>query len=129
MIQNILQNSKNIAIVGLSPDENKPSNMVAKFLIQKGYKIYPIYPKEDLILGYKVYKNLLDITDEIDIVVMFRKAEFADVLIDEVIKKGVKTLWLQLDIVNESVKAKAELNGINFIQNKCIKIEYQKLYD
>lgn len=128
-IDEILKNAKNIAVIGLSPDENKASNTVAKFLIEEGFKIYPVYPKEDEILGCKVYRNLLDIEEIIDIAVMFRKGEYADILIDEVIKKGVKTLWLQLDVINENAKKKAALNNINFVQNRCIKIELERLKD
>ncbi|QKF64805.1 CoA-binding domain-containing protein [Campylobacter corcagiensis] len=125
-INEILKTAKNIAVVGLSPDESKPSHYVSKFLQEKGYKIYPIYPKFDEILGEKVYRDLSEIKDKIDIVVMFRKGEFADVLIDEVIEKGIKTLWLQLGITNENAKEKALKNGVNFIQDRCIMVEYKK---
>lgn len=126
-INEILQTSKTIAVVGLSPDESKPSHYVSKFLQSRGYKIYPIYPKFDEILGEKVYRNLSEISAKIDIVVMFRKGEFAPILIDEVIKKGVKTLWLQLGITNEKAKIKALENSINFVQDRCIMIELSKL--
>lgn len=129
IIYEILKNTKNIAIIGLSPDENKASNMVAKYLQKSGYKIYPIYPKESEILGEKVYRSLLDISDKIDIAVMFRKGEFAISLVDDVFKKGVKTLWLQLDITNDEARLIAEQNNINFIQNRCIKIELERLKD
>lgn len=129
MIDEILKSAENIAIVGLSPDESKASNMVSKFLQKQGYKIYPVYPKEDVILGEKVYRNLADIDDSIDIAVMFRKGEFAEILIDEAIKKGIKTLWLQLGITNETARLKAERNGINFVEDRCIKIELQRLQD
>lgn len=129
MIDEILKSAENIAIVGLSPDEGKASNMVSKFLQKQGYKIYPVYPKEDVILGEKVYRNLADIDDDIDIAVMFRKGEFAEILIDEAIKKGIKTLWLQLGITNETARLKAERNGINFVEDRCIKIELQRLQD
>ncbi|AQW82220.1 CoA-binding protein [Campylobacter pinnipediorum] len=124
-----INEAKNIAIVGLSPDENKDSNMVASYLQKQDFKIYPIYPKMDEILGEKVYRSLNEIQDNIDIVVMFRKAEFAETLVDEVIQKGAKTLWLQLDIINDKAKEKALQNNINFVQNRCIKIEYMRLKD
>ncbi|OPA72713.1 CoA-binding protein [Campylobacter pinnipediorum subsp. caledonicus] len=124
-----INEAKNIAIVGLSPDENKHSNMVASYLQKQGFKIYPIYPKMDEILGEKVYRNLNEIKDDIDIVVMFRKAEFAETLVHEVMQKGAKTLWLQLDIVNDKAKEKALQNNINFVQNRCIKIEHMRLKD
>ena len=71
----ILSAAKNIAVVGLSPDESKPSNEVAKFLIKRGFNVFPVYPKFDEILGRKVYRNLMEIDQDIDVAVMFRKGE------------------------------------------------------
>ena len=122
-----LSSAKNIAVVGLSPDESKPSNEVAKFLIERGFNIFPIYPKFDEILGRKVYRNLTQINQDIDIAVMFRKGEFASELVKDVVKKGVKTLWLQLGITNDEAGAVARENGINFVQDRCIKIELKRL--
>ena len=126
-IGQILSAAKNIAVVGLSPDESKPSNEVAKFLIERGFSVFPIYPKFDEILGRKVYRNLTQIDEDIDIAVMFRKGEFANELVKYAIKKGVKTLWLQLGITNDAAGAIARENGINFVQDKCIKIELKGL--
>ena len=126
-IGQILSAAKNIAVVGLSPDESKPSNEVAKFLIERGFNVFPIYPKFDEILGRKVYRNLTQINEDIDIAVMFRKGEFASELVKDAVKKGVKTLWLQLGITNDAAGAIARENGINFVQDKCIKIELKGL--
>lgn len=126
-IGQILSAAKNIAVVGLSPDESKPSNEVAKFLIERGFNVFPIYPKFDEILGRRVYRNLAQIDEDIDIAVMFRKGEFANELVKDAIKKGVKTLWLQLGITNDAAGAIARENGINFVQDKCIKIELKGL--
>lgn len=126
-IGQILSAAKNIAVVGLSPDESKPSNEVAKFLIERGFNVFPIYPKFDEILGRRVYRNLTQIDEDIDIAVMFRKGEFASELVKDAIKKGVKTLWLQLGITNDAAGAIARENGINFVQDKCIKIELKGL--
>ena len=123
----ILSSAKNIAVVGLSPDESKPSNGVAKILIERGFNVFPVYPKFDEILGRKVYRNLTQIEWDIDIAVMFRKGEFASELVKDAVKKGVKTLWLQLGITNDEAGAVARENGINFVQDKCIKIELQRL--
>ena len=125
-LRRILSSAKNIAVVGLSPDEGKPSNEVAKFLIKRGFNVFPIYPKFDEILGRKVYRNLTQIDEYIDIAVMFRKGEFASELVKDAVKKGVKTLWLQLGITNDEAGAVARENGINFVQDKCIKIELQR---
>ena len=126
-LRQILSSAKNIAVVGLSPDESKPSNEVAKFLIESGFNVFPVYPKFDEILGRKVYRNLTQIDENIDIAVMFRKGEFASELVKDAVKKGVKTLWLQLCITNDEAGAIARENGINFVQDKCIKIELKRL--
>lgn len=126
-LRQILSAAKNIAVVGLSPDESKPSNEVAKFLIERGFNVFPVYPKFDEILGRKVYRNLIQIDQDIDIAVMFRKGEFASELVKDAVKKGVKTLWLQLGITNDEAGAVARENGINFVQDRCIKIELQRL--
>ena len=126
-LRQILSSAKNIAVVGLSPDESKPSNEVAKFLIERGFNVFPVYPKFDEILGRKVYRNLMQIEGDIDIAVMFRKGEFASELVKDAVKKGVKTLWLQLGITNDEAGAVARENGINFVQDRCIKIELQRL--
>ena len=126
-LRRILSSAKNIAVVGLSPDESKPSNEVAKFLIECGFNVFPVYPKFDEILGRKVYRNLTEIDENIDVVVMFRKGEFASELVKDAVKKGVKTLWLQLGITNDKAGSVARENGINFVQDKCIKIELQRL--
>ncbi|MCR8684841.1 CoA-binding protein [Campylobacter ureolyticus] len=128
-IKEILINSKTIAVVGLSPDESKPSHYVSKFMKENGYKIYPIYPKFDEILDEKVYRNLGEIRDKIDIVLMFRKSEYAEVLISEVINKNIKTLWLQLGIKNKKAKFIAQNHGINFIEDKCIMQEFLKEFE
>ncbi|WP_298085361.1 CoA-binding protein [uncultured Campylobacter sp.] len=126
-LRQILFAAKNIAVVGLSPDESKPSNEVAKFLIERGFNVFPVYPKFDEILGRKVYRNLTQVDENIDIAVMFRKGEFASELVKDAVKKGVKTLWLQLGITNDEAGAVACENGINFVQDRCIKIELQRL--
>ncbi|MDA3062624.1 MULTISPECIES: CoA-binding protein [unclassified Campylobacter] len=127
MISEILQNAKNIAIVGLSPNQSKPSNRVGQYLAAQNFKIFPIYPRFDEILGRKVYRNLKEINDKIDIVVMFRKGEFANALFSDVLACKAKTLWLQVGIFNDSVAFLAQKNGVNFIQNKCIMIEHKNL--
>ena len=129
IIRKIFEDCKSIAIIGLSPDETKASNMVARYLLSKGYKIIPIYPKEEMILGEKVYRSLSEVPDRVDMVDMFRKPEIADTLIEEAIKRGdVKYFWLQLGIVNDAAIKKAIEAGMIGVQNKCTKIEHQRLF-
>lgn len=129
IIRKIFEDCKSIAIIGLSPDETKASNMVARYLLSKGYKIIPIYPKEEMILGEKVYRSLSEVQDRVDMVDMFRKPEIADTLVEEAMKRGdVKYFWLQLGIVNDAAIKKAIEAGMIGIQNKCTKIEHQRLF-
>ncbi|MCH5336588.1 MAG: CoA-binding protein [Campylobacter sp.] len=126
IIDKILKESKNIAVVGLSPDPSKISYKIAKFLQDKKFKIYPVYPKEEEILNERVYRALNEIEDKIDLVLMFRKGEFANELFPVVVDKKIPNFWLQLGIFNDEVAKKCENLGINFIQNRCIMVEYQK---
>jgi predicted CoA-binding protein len=129
IIKNIFDECENIAIVGLSPDTSKASNIVARYLQNHGFKIIPVYPKGDVILGEKVYRNLSDIPIKVDMVDMFRKASFADTLVQEAIKRGdVKCLWIQLGLQNDTACEVAKEAGMNAIQNKCTKIEHKRLF-
>lgn len=129
MIKDILQSSKNIAVVYLAPQSEKTSNYVSAFLQKQGYRIFPVYPKEDLILGEKVYRDIIEITEPIDIVLMFRKSEFATKLVDEVVKIGAKTFWLQMGLQNEQAKQICLQNKINFVEDKCIMVEFERLFN
>lgn len=123
-ILEILDSVKTIAILGLSPDETKASHRVAKFLQERGYKIVPVYPKEDEILGEKVYRSLLDIPFEIDMVDVFRKPNAFDAIVDACIERGdVKVFWGQLELVNNVAAQKAKDAGMRVVQNHCPKIE------
>ncbi|MCF6172335.1 MAG: CoA-binding protein [Campylobacteraceae bacterium] len=127
-IKKIFKEVKTIAIIGLSPNESKDSNMVGKYLQSVGYKIIPIYPKEEFILGEKVYRSLSEIKEKIDMVDMFRKPTIADSLLEEVLKRDdVKVFWLQLGIVNNEACEKAKKAGLKVVQNRCSKIEHQRL--
>lgn len=126
----IFKETKTIAIVGLSPNEEKPSNRVGVYLQKAGYKIIPIYPKEETILGEKVYRSLEEVKERVDMVDMFRKGEFASVLLEQIRKRDdVKYFWLQLGITNESVKKEANKLGLHFVQDKCTKIEHERVKD
>jgi predicted CoA-binding protein len=129
-VKEIFAQTKTIAIVGLSPNEEKDSNKVARYLQNASFKIIPIYPKEDTILGEKVYRSLDEVQEKIDMVDMFRKPEVANTLVEQISKRDdVKCLWLQLGIVNNEAAQKAKDLGLKVVQNKCTKIEHKKLED
>ncbi|MDY0052340.1 MAG: CoA-binding protein [Aliarcobacter sp.] len=125
----IFKNTKTIAIAGLSPDASKASNMVAVYLQKAGFKIVPIYPKEDTILGEKVYRTISEVPFKIDMVDIFRKPDAILAIVDEVIKRGdVDTVWTQLGLVNNEAAEKAKKAGLKVVQNKCTKIEHRNLF-
>ncbi|MFN4245937.1 MAG: CoA-binding protein [Brevinematia bacterium] len=126
-IKNVLVGAKVIAIVGLSPKEDRPSNSVAKYLKGMGYRIVPVNPGYDEILGEKSYKKLSDIPFQVDIVDIFRRSEEVLPVVEEAIKLKPKCIWLQLGIVNDEAKKLAQENNILFVQDKCIKLEHQRL--
>lgn len=126
-IKKILKNSKTIAVIGLSPNEQKISYKVSAYMKSVGYKIVPIYPKGEYILDEKVYRSILDVPFDIDIVNVFRKPEAANAIYEDIKKmKNKPVLWLQLGIINNEVFKASEEDNIKMIQNKCIKIEHQK---
>ena len=127
-IQTILETSKTIAIVGVSKNEKKDSYKVMKYLQHKGYKIFPINPNlpDRKILGETVYDKIGDIQNDIDIVNVFRPSDEVITIAKQAIKKKAKTLWLQLDITSPESKLIVEFEGVNFIENKCTKIEHEK---
>lgn len=130
-IRENLRKAKKIAIVGLSPDAKKDSNEVARYLQQQGFKIIPIYPKEERILGEKVYRSVESALENecVDILVIFRKSEICEQIAKEVLasKNLPKVFWMQLGISNLVAKNILQSSKIAVIEDKCIKIEHQNL--
>lgn len=122
-IKRILEQSGTIAVVGLSDDPSKVSHMVTAAMQAKGYKIVPVNPKADTILGEKAYPSLKDVPVPIDIVNVFRRPEHTPDVARDAVAVGAKTLWLQLGIVNEEAAAIASEAGLNVIMDRCIKVE------
>ena len=123
----ILKNVNSIAIVGISSKEERDSYKVMKFLIEKGYKVFPVNPNEQgkYILGRKCFKNLSDIDDEVDMVDVFRQDEFVYDITREAIKINAKVLWTQLDIFCEDSFNLAKDAGLKVVMDKCPKIELE----
>ncbi len=129
-IRKIFEEVKSIAVIGLSPKPEKDSHKVAKYLQSVGYKIYPVYPKEETILGEKVYRSLSDIKERVDMVDMFRKPAIADSLVDEIKNRDdVKVLWLQQGIVNNAAANRAKEMGLKVVQNKCSMVEHKMNFE
>lgn len=127
-IKDILDTTKNIAVVGLSPKENRPSNMVARYLMDAGYKIIPVNPGQTEILGQVCYPSLSEIPDKVDMVDIFRRPEDVPPVVDEAVKIGARSVWMQQGIVNEAAAEVAEAAGLSVVMDRCVKIDHQFFY-
>ena len=129
-IKEILSNYKTIAMVGVSKDEKKPSTIVMKYMQKYGFKVIPVNPraKGEKILGEQVYAKLEDIKIPIEIVNVFRPSKEAINFARDAVKIDAKVLWLQLGIRCKEAKALVENNQIQYIENRCTKMEYQKIF-
>jgi uncharacterized protein len=125
--QDILKDSKTIAVVGLSDNSERTSNQVALYMQQHGYRIIPVNPTITAALGEKSYSSLKDIPEKVDIVNIFRRSNDVPPVVDEAIAIGAKTVWMQLGISNEEAARKAEAAGLQVVQDKCIKVEHAHL--
>jgi predicted CoA-binding protein len=126
-IREILKAYKNVAVVGLSSDESRPSYGVSRYLQKRGYKIIPVNPNETEILGEKVYPALSAIPEKVEIVDVFRRPEFVPPIVDEALKIGSKAIWLQEGVVNHPAAIKASQQGVLVVMDKCMLKEHRKL--
>lgn len=131
-MKEIFDNCKTIAVVGMSRDLNKAAHTVPGYMKKKGYTLYPVNPFTERIMGLEVYKSLMDIPEQIDMVNVFRPAQDCLEIVEEAVKRkkekgDIKLIWLQLGIINNDAKMLAEENGIEFIQDKCIYVEHKNI--
>lgn len=127
-LRRILRQSKTLAIVGLSANWYRPSFFAAKYLQEHGYRIIPVNPAYEEVLGEKCYPSLKDIPEKVDIVDCFRKSEEIEPLAKQAIEIGAKVLWLQLGVVNEKAAKMARDAGLEVVQDRCVKIEHGRLF-
>ncbi|HUL22717.1 MAG TPA: CoA-binding protein [Thermodesulfobacteriota bacterium] len=128
-IKKILSNFRTVAVVGISPKEDRPSYIVASYLQSKGYRIIPVRPDGEEILGEKVYRRLSDIPEEIgvEVVDIFRKSEDVPPIVDEAVQRKAKVVWMQEGVIHKEAGTKAEKAGLRVVMNRCIKKEHQRL--
>ena len=123
----ILNNYRTIAMVGLSPDPNRPSHRVAKYLINHGYKVIPVNPDTQEILGTRSYSDMSSIPEPIEIVDIFRRSEEVMPIVDEAIKIGAKVVWMQEGVINEEAALKAQDAGLLVVMDRCMLKEHKRL--
>lgn len=127
-IRRILRTSRVIAVVGLSAQWHRPSYFAAKYLQEHGYRIIPVNPMYDAILGEKCHKSLRDIPEKVDVVDCFRKAAEIPSLAEEAVAIGARTLWMQLGVENPAARRLAEAAGLEVVENRCMKIEHGRFF-
>jgi uncharacterized protein len=125
-IEEILRTCRTIAVVGASSNPARPSNRVASYMKAQGYRMIPVNPNEQTILGEQVYPSLTSVPGAIDLVDVFRKAEDVLPIVEEAITKGAKALWLQEGIVNEAAAARAKEAGLLVVMDRCWMKEYSR---
>jgi predicted CoA-binding protein len=121
----LLRRVKNIAVVGLSPNPDRPSYGVSAAMQGFGFRVIPVHPAATKILGEKVYSSLGSVPEPIDLVNVFRSAEFIDEVVDECLKLGLKSIWIQEGIVNEPAAERALAGGMMVVMNRCIYRDYR----
>ena len=129
-IREILAEAKTVAMVGASPNWNRPSYFVMKYLQAKGYRVIPVNPgvAGQEILGETVYASLADVPEPIDMVDIFRNSQAAGPIAEEAVAVGAKIVWMQLGVRNDAAAAHAEAAGLKVVMNRCPKIEFASLY-
>ncbi|SFX70668.1 CoA-binding protein [Marinospirillum alkaliphilum] len=125
--QELLRTIRSIAIVGISNKPERASYRVAAYLKEAGYKVFPVNPQYQEVLGMTCYANLTELPESVDLVDVFRKAEDCLPVAEEAVRVGAKALWLQLGISNPACRALAEKHGLAYVEDKCTKIEHAQL--
>ena len=125
-IKTILETCKTLAVVGLSSWPSRPSHGVSAYMQSHGYRIIPVNPNEDSVLGEKSYPALDDVPVSVDAVVIFRRPEFVPEVVEGAIRKGAKVVWMQEGVQHEEAARRAREAGLEVVQNRCILKEHAK---
>jgi len=126
-LRSILGEAKTIAVVGLSSKPHRDSHSVAAYLQRKGYRILPVNPNETEVLGEKAYPSLLDVPEHVDVVDVFRRAEYTPEVAEQAVKIGARVLWLQDGIVNEDAWRIGQEGGLDVVMGVCIRTTKSRL--
>ena len=117
---------RTIAVIGLSDNPAKPSHYVSEYMQRQGYKIFPVNPSVERVLGEKSYASLADLPIKPDVVNVFRVPSMIPAIVDEMLMLGLKDLWVQAGIINKEAAAKAEAGGIHVVMDRCIMVEHRR---
>ncbi len=127
-LRRILEQCRTIAVVGLSNKWHRPSFFAAKYMQKHGYRIIPVNPAYDEVLGERCYPDLKSIPEQVDMVDIFRRPEEVPPLAEDAIAIGARCLWLQIGVIHEEAAARARAAGLDVVQDRCVKIEHGRLF-
>ncbi len=120
----LLAGARRIAVVGLSPKAHRDSNRIARYLLERGYEVVPVYPREEQILGQKVYRRVQDIPGSVDIVDVFRRSEYIAAVVDDALAARAPAIWCQLGCVDEDTAERATKAGVLVVMDRCIMVDH-----
>ena len=128
-LHDLFKHARTIAVVGMSPNEARPSHYVAQYMREHGYTIFPVNPQQGEIAGMRCYPDLASVPQPIDIVNVFRRAEYTPTIARETVAVGAQCLWLQLGIANSEAASIAQAAGIGVVMDACIKVEHARVLE
>ncbi len=126
-LRELLQTARRIAVVGLSPKPHRDSNRVARYLLERGYDVVPVYPREEEILGRKVYRRVQDVEGSLDLVDVFRRSEDLHAVIDDALAARAPALWFQLDCIDQAGARRAAAAGVTVVMDRCLMVDHARL--
>jgi len=126
-IAELLTSARVIAVVGLSSKKHRPSYGVSEYMQRAGYRIIPVNPNEESVLGEKAYPSLEDVPEKVDIVNIFRRSEFVPEIVEQAIRAGAKAIWMQEGVVHEEAAGRARQAGLTVVMDRCILKEHRRL--
>ena len=126
-VHRLLETARRIAVVGLSPKPHRDSNRIGRYLLDRGYEVVPVYPREETILGQKAYGRLQDVPGRIDLVDVFRRSEELAGVVDDALVARAPALWFQLGCVDEDAARRAAAAGATVVMDRCVMVEHAAL--
>jgi uncharacterized protein len=126
-VRHLLENARRIAVVGLSPKPHRDSHRVARYLLDRGYEIFPVYPREERILDQVVYRRVQDIPGGVDLVDVFRRSEELLAVTEDALAARAPALWFQLGCVNEEAARRARVSGVTVVMDRCLMVDHALL--
>jgi hypothetical protein len=126
-LRRLLENMRRVAVVGLSPKPHRDSHRVARYLLERGYEVVPVYPREDEILGQRVYRRVQDIPGRVDLVDVFRRSEELAAVTEDALAARAPALWFQLGCVDEEAARRARVSGVTVVMDRCLMVDHAQL--